>query len=265
MSTEIISSKNIRYFKSLMPDELGQDVKDGLISGIGAWFADEPAGVILYRGQGSEQADLLYIYVEPEYRRLGVGSELIEATECTYFNFIYEATGDRVTLEPFFDAVDIMTERVDYPFSELSLKQIKEEFLKHSVLKAQKKGSFFDEMESDEKAVVSKWMMDEYGVSITGYSTDKPKSIFSVRDGHTDSAVLLSEMNDDTLNLDYIYSARKNKGELLGMLHRAFRKALSDYGTESYIRMMPKTDDGMNLYNKLFGEVTDTVPVIVSV
>ncbi len=108
-------------------------------------------------------------------------------------------------------------------------------------------------------------MMDEYGESLNGYAMERPKSVFNVKDGRTDAVVLVSEMNEDTLNLDYIYSASKNNIEMLGMLRRVFEKALSDYGLESYIRMMPKMEDGMKIYNKLFGETTESVPIVFAV
>ncbi len=94
---------------------------------------------------------------------------------------------------------------------------------------------------------------------------DKPKSIFDIKGSDTESAILLSEMNKDTLNLDYFYSKNKNAVEMVGMLRRIFERAISDYGTETYIRMMPKMDEGMKMYNKLFGEVTEEIPVVYSV
>ena len=248
-----------------MTEEIGNSVKEGELIGIGGNFGDDPAGVVVYRYDEKESADLRYIYVEPEYRRLGVGTELIDATECSYFDFTYEATGDRVNLEPFFTAVDIYTEKIEYPFSELSVKKIKEEFLKNGVLKAKNTGSFYSEMDGEKKKAFSDWMQSEFGESAFLYTTDRPKSIFNFKDGHTDSVVLVSEMNSDTLNLDYIFSQSRDSVEMLGMLRRVFEKALSDYGTEAYIRMMPKMEDGMKIYNKLFGEVTESIPVVFAV
>ncbi len=265
MSTEKIYASNIKEFKDLMPQELCAGIKAGELRAIGSRYSDEPAGVILYNTVAKDQADLYYIYVEPEYRRLGVGTELIDATDCSYFDFVFEATDDRVTLEPFFAANDILTERVEYPFTELSVKKIKEEFVKNGVYRAKESGTFYDEMDNAKKQVVANWMQNEYGESLSGYALDKPKSIFSVKNGDTDSAVLLSEMNEDTLNLDYVYSKSKNSVEMVGMLRRIFEKALSDYGTETYIRMMPKMEEGMKLYNKLFGDVKDEIPVVYSV
>ncbi len=264
MSTEMINSKNLKDYKDLLAKEHMEGIRQGYFSGIGARFSDEVAGVILFCITESRTADLYYIYVDPVYRRLGIGTELIDATSCSYFTFTYEATGDRVTLEPFFTALDIETERVDYPYSEISMTKIKEGLTKQNVIKAKRSGSFINELESKEKDIISKWVVEGFGENPVAYYADRPKSIFYLKDSSVYAAILLSELYDDTLSLDYVYSKNASPLSFAGMMKRILEKALEDYGGEAYVRMLPKTEDGMDLYTSLFGETERAVPIVFS-
>ena len=263
MIKETVSSDNLSGYAGIIPDEYLIGFDEGSVNATGVVFGDSPSGAVVWHEDKSNIV-LDSLYVLPEYRRLGVGSKLLEDFAGKHLKFSYIAYGDRVTLEPFFIASDIVFDRSDCGLGSFTLAEAKAALEKKKVTKSGAVGIMGNELTFRDKAVVGKWLLDNYGVDVSPYLTEKPLSAFIIDGDSVRSAVLLRIGESDALDLDFVYTTPGNEIAFAGLLNRVFAENEKLFDKDIRIEMLLATDEGKKLYEGLFGEAKIKVPMIVA-
>ena len=279
MSVEIIRNSKALKYKDFIPGEFMEGVMTGQLQAIGGFFADDRAGALVYE----KEDDLIIIrsiYVAPEFRRLGVGTELFEELPEGKISVTYEAVDDRVTLEPFFEAVDVELERLDVPFADFTVGRARNALKRLNADRAGEMGSFLDELTPSQENVVLSWFYDEFGEAGLDRSTYDSCSIFYLEKGSVKGAIFIRRDEpsdydivvngpdsppDDLLDIDYIFCNSPNKKALPAMMNKLIKRLSNEHKDTSRIQGLIMNDSGLNMYRVLFGDAAVSIPVFVSV
>lgn len=279
MSVEIIRNSKALKYKDFIPGEFMEGVMTGQLQAIGGFFADDRAGALVYE----KEDDLIIIrsiYVAPEFRRLGVGTELFEELPEGKISVTYEAVDDRVTLEPFFEAVDVELERLDVPFADFTVGRARNALKRLNADRAGEIGSFLDELTPSQENVVLSWFSDEFGEEGLDRTTYDSASIFYLEKGEVKGAIFIRRDEpsdydivvngpdsppDDLLDIDYIFCNSSNKKALPAMMNKLIKRLSNEHKDTSRIQGLIMNDSGLNMYRVLFGDAAVSIPVFVSV
>jgi GNAT superfamily N-acetyltransferase len=263
MRTEAINQENIKEYQGIIPSGYLLKVSEGALRAEGALFGGSVAGAVIWHDEKSDMV-LDFIYVMPEYRRLGVGSMLMEQLSGQHLQFSYVASGDRVTLEPFFDALDVYTERSDCPVGSITLRDVKDGFETKKVSRAGIKGLTVDELTFQEKGVVTNWLKSDFGVDFDSYNDPKVPSVFYLKDNEIEAALVMGMGGEGLIDLDLAYCSPGNEVLFAGLFNKAVSELEKNFDDDVRIEMLLTTDEGAGLYTGLFGETAFSVPVMVS-
>ncbi len=264
MSAFVMDKEEVDDFRQLIPPEFYEGAKRGQFFCIGGDFMEEPAGALVY--EKTKGGNLLRsIYVKEDFRRLGIASDMMEVLGDDPVFFTYEATGDRAALEPFFDAMDIDTRRIDCPMCYLSLKDIEKNLEMFGVFDVEEKGTAFAELDLIQRKSVMQWMVQNLNERGEAYEWIHPDSTFLMEGKKVKACVLISEMEPGLLSVDLVYSEYKDFRKLMGLFAHIFINIQIDYPKNPNVRMIMTTDSGKKLYEKIFGNAGFTVPVITAV
>ncbi len=279
MSTFELNNINFKSFLRMIPDELWDFIERGRFKVVGAKFFDEPAGAAVYEETDGEMIILKSIYVAPEYRRLGIGTEIIEALRDKKFVFSYEAIDDRTSLEPFFEAVDVITNRIDIPLGEFTYSEMINALKKNKVKINKLKGEHYKDLTRKDKVIVEKWIYNEYGEMTNFGNVYDESSVFYIQDGIVEGAIILhkelpsvydiivtgveSEPRDLWF-LDYVYNGTSKYSVLFGMINKVIKGNMDNMEADDVIQAHLSTNNGLELYRSFFGEPSVYIPLIYS-
>ena len=181
-----------------------------------------------------------------------------------HLQFSYVATRDRVTLEPFFDALDIYVQRSDCPVGSVTLKDVREALDKKKLSKAGDGGLTFDELTFQEKGVVKNWIKSGFGVDIDSYTDTDVPCIFLLKDNEVEAALIMGDGGVGIIDLDLAYCKPGHEVLFATLLNKAVCELEKHFDDDIRIEMLLTTDEGAGLYSGLFGETAFSVPVMVS-
>ncbi len=259
MKRVYIDEKNISEYKDFIPSDLYETLFSENVLRLGMEFSGMPAGAILCKyGDDKKPAKLLSIYVIPEARRLGIGSGLILAAakelavrnkESLSFRFI--GTEDRKTLIPFLSSVGCEVDVTDTPVGSVTLGEAAKE-LNSFFENAQEQGKAISELTNAEKNVFVKVLGKTADHYSKDYLSGKPESFVIMRDNYIKSVLAFSEEDEDTLSLDYAYSADPRDFAML--LKYAARRLSESYGEDVRIEMLLMNESSREIYGRMFGE-----------
>ena len=112
-----------------------------------AYFAQKLVGAVAWRPR-DKTAELLSIYVAPEARRLGIGTDLLrdavqnmKKAGCSEIHFKYSEYGDRTALTPFFNNIGFETDVDEMLLGKKPLSEIIADAGKKGVGKAKGEGA----------------------------------------------------------------------------------------------------------------------------
>ncbi len=264
MSAFEMDIQRIGDYKNLIPGELYAGVETGQFMCVGGAYLDEPAGALVYEELSAGGVLIRSIFVENDYRRLGIGSEMMEEILDKKILFTYEATGDRASLEPFFDSLDIDTIRLDCPICYLPLKTIEDRMKEFGTFNVVDKGSTFADLSTDDRKVAMKWMVEACNERGEAYEWIHPDSAFLIEDGRVRACVLVSDMETGLLSVDLVYSDHNDARMLMGLLSRILINVGLDYEKTTDVKMIMTAEDGRKFFEKIFGKAEYTVPVIAA-
>lgn len=260
MRTESITPSNIGKYLSFFPEEYEKDLFREDLMAIGATFAEEPKGAVLI--EEGEKNRLLSIYVSPEARRLGIGTALLLAASKKSLSFRYEATGDRITLEPFLEALDIDYQRYDYPVGVMPLEKALEDLFRAKIDQLQPQGALYEDLSREGKKCALKWLQDVCAEEAYLYTQKDSPSIFLMNEEKVQGALLLSMQEEGLLSVDYVYCMKGSNTLLGGMLCKEMELLRKSFPKETELSMAMTTKAGEELYEKLFGDPVGTVAMI---
>jgi hypothetical protein len=276
MSAEKIKAIQISKYKEYVPEEFTKSLMTGELEAIGGFFGDDPAGTLIFE-KVRGKVIIRSIYTAPEFRRLGVATDMFELLPKGEICVSYEAVDDKVTLEPFFEAMDVELERLDVPLADFTLGKARDSLKKAQAQRAGEYGIFLDELKSNEENIVFDWFKDEFsegGLDGTSYDSS---SLFYVENNKVKGAIFLrkDEATDydiiqngpdspppDILDIDYIFCESSNKKVLPGMMNKLVERLSAEHKDNTRIQGLIMPETGEELYNSLFGEVMTYVPVL---
>ncbi len=265
MSADFLDILNIDDYRHLIPGELFNGAKSGEFTCIGGTFMDEPAGALVCEDLKGNAVLIRSIYVEEPYRRLSVATDMMELIAGKKIYFTYEATGDRATLEPFFEAMDIYTQRLDCPMGFLTLGEIDKRLRALGTSKVPESGVTFSDLEPKDRETVLKWMesyLDERGEA---YDWVHPDSVFLMEDSKVKACVLISEVEEGLLSVDLVYfEPGSNPKKLMGLFAWLMVNVQSDYDDSTKVRMLMTTEEGKKLFGKIIGDTEIIVPIVTA-
>ena len=262
MRTEKIDANRLQSYYNCIPEPYIQPVLENKLRAAGGLFSDMQKGAVVWQETEEGKGVLKSLYVQPEARRLGIGSMLLKPLKGRVFTFSYEATRDRASLEPFFDNNNIFYERYDYPIGRITLNDAMKALYEKNVDKAAPVGMYYDELLKDEKTVARKWLDELCEESLTDYTSLNPSSVFVVEGDKVHNALLLSRVERGNLGVDYVFSVRGEETKVAGMMKKAMTLLTRQFRGDAELTMMMTTERGSAMYTKLFGEPTGSVPII---
>ena len=129
MRTENIGKQNWEKYKDMIPHEYDRGVIFGKYHALGVTMNDRAVGAILWEDpMEGDYGALLSLYVLPEARRLGAGTELMRSMltmtrekKIPGLEFHYVEEGDRIALSPFFRKFRVPMEKETCPLGRVSL------------------------------------------------------------------------------------------------------------------------------------------------
>lgn len=277
MSAEKISKNQISKFKNFIPGEYLKALMNGEIGAIGGYFNGDPAGILMYE-VFDRQIILRVLYVAPEFRRLGIATELMEALPEGKISFSYEAVGDRTTLGPFFDTIDVETERIDAPFADFTLKEAKLALERREAFDIPEAGIFYDEVDATQEKIILDWFRDSFNEKGLDDEVYDPASIFYIEDGKVKGAIFLRKDEPsvfdiivngpdkkpaDLLAIDYLFCKAVDKKILPGMMNKFLKRLSSEHKEDTKVQGLIVNEKGQSLYRSLFGDIGISIPIII--
>ena len=275
MSAEKIKNTNVLKFKEYIPQEFIKGIMSRELNAIAGFFNDEYVGALVYEESGALVV-IRSIYVDPAFRLLEVGTDLFELLPKKEISVTYEAEEDRVTLEPFFEAMDVALDRYDAPFANFTLGDAKKALKRIDASRCGDYGVFQDELDVKQEDIVMSWFKNEFGeVGLDG-EVYSPCSIFYIENDQVKGAVFIrrDEANDfdiilngpdsppdDLLVVDYIFCDSSNKKVLPGMMYKLVSRLAEEYRDTTVIQGLIMSEKGMELYKSMFGEPEMYIPV----
>ncbi len=264
MSAMILKAYQLDDYRNYIPWELLTGIRSGQFLCIGGTFMDEPAGALVYEELSAGGVLIRSIYVDEAYRRLYVAGDMMEMIMDKKIFFTYEATGDRASLEPFFDAMDIDTMRFDCPMCYLPLRVVEERLNDVGVNKATENGSTFADLSVAHRKVAMRWMAEKCNERGEAYDWIHPDSVFLIEDDKVVSCVLLSDMEKGLVSVDLVYNESRDPRKLLGLFLHLILNIQVDYDRDIDVRMILTSKDGERLFGHILGEANYMVPVIAA-
>ena len=250
----------------VLPEEIFVDLMRGnrQVHAVGVTFQEQPCGAACWEEQDMAWV-LRSIYVLPQYRRLGLGRELVTyvagqllTEEGRHLTVAYEGKpdGDSRALMPFLTSCGFMMERVELPLGVTDLGSVRDALQRRNAF--QKMGGFrtLDELTTREKHLVNEWLIDRTGDRLSRYMGASANGFAAMRDGELYGIVLYSGHGAST-RLDYCWVDRVHKQILLPLLAAAVGELCTrlDGKTEAYasakIEMLLSTEQAIQLYLRL--------------
>lgn len=274
-----VTGLNLKKHEDMIPKVFVPYIMKGSMTAVAGYFSDEYAGIMIYDTE-FDMINLRCIYVDPAYRRLGVAEELFLSLPDMRIAFSYEAICDRSTLEPFFDAMGVETERLYVPLADFNLDDALTMLSKKRVNEAEECGTFLDEFDRSLEDAAEKWF--KHGFAENGLIDGEyiPGSIFYITEGAITGGIILrkeepgiydyimsgaSTKPEDIINIDYLFCEIPDKKVMPGMMNRVIRRLKDEYGKGTRIHGFLMNESSKKIYRSLFGEADVMIPVVTTV
>ena len=270
MVTEEITNQNYEEYMDMVPHEFDNGLVSGRYFAIGAKLAGRVVGAAVWEAPDEKKLGTLHsIYVAPEARRLGTGTELLRAlTEKIEENglegleFSYVAEGDRLTLSPFFEKYKVELDISPCELGSVTLKEVLEAMTKKNIKAQNASGKRLSEIPKSEYPVIDKWMHRHIGECVTDYLSLGSAGYISMNNGNVESALLFSTEFEGVLNLTYAYAAKGSEVKLPGLMALAVLDLTRNPFADITIEMLLVNEASRKLYEGLFGPAPFKVSVV---
>ena len=232
----LVDAENVSLFEHMIPDELMNVVSQSGSVVIGALGVDEiPMGIAIFR-EYAHYMELLWTYVEPEFRRIGICSAFFEKmmdiiSDNNYFAGIYAdyvPDSSNMEFDSLLDSLGFEKELQDWSTYHFTLKDTVElrKFGEGNIWKKKNICSIF-ECTSDIKNQFSQILFkkeEPYPIElpIQWKMYNEEFSCACVEQGKI-SAIFLLEVEENDVNIAFVY-AKDNPYILPYMMSYSFRK-----------------------------------------
>ena len=266
---EIIQLKqeSLSEWAGFIPEELFLKLMRGgrHLYAVGVTFKDEPQGALCWEEKEREWV-LQSIYINPEYRRLRLGSELVahlsdemKKKNCEQLTVSYEQAGERESLTPFLRRCGFMIETMELPLGVTTLEMVIEALKKHDAFR-KKSGRIrtLDQLSKRERYLCNEWLLQEIGESISSYVQELPASHVLMKEDEVTGILLFSEQQH-TISLDYCWVRQDCMASFFPLLAVAANDLYGHYPVDTRIEMILSTEQVQSLYLRLLGEEREAV------
>lgn len=268
MEIQELKQELLPTWAGAIPEELFVSLMQGKKNyhAAGARFLDETAGAICWE-ENEAGWSLRSIYVFPEYRRLGIASELIaqlsarmQKENSKLLTITYNDEEDLVMLEPFLTHCGFRMETITMPLGVTQLSTVQKRLEDPKLPK--KVGSFarLHELNKRERLLCSKWMEKNLQESMEPYATAKPSSYILLNESQVDGILLFGQA-EDSLTLDYIQFRSSAVARVLPLLSVAVRDLSESFPPDTRIEMLLSNERAVKLFSHLTGSDIESVTI----
>ena len=255
----------IKDIEFLLPSEQRSLVRRRLLRGGVVSMAREYVGSVVWRATDNG-GELVNLFVLPEARRLGAGGILLEsavrqmrAASLSEIHFKYSDVSERTTLTPFFNDEGYKTFVRKMPLGSLTLGEITEALKSKKADKADPIGECLYDMTNKDRTAVCDELFKISGQDMNIYDDQWPGT-YVIRDNDIEAAAFIREERENVISLDYLFSNGSPK-ILAGFLTMIVNRLNEHYDPDTTVEMLLATDEGVKLYESLFGEIDATYRV----
>ena len=267
MRSEKVTVVNIAEYASFIPKEVYRYINEGSCRVTGVRLFNEPCGAAVWRKENSgNTGKLLSIYVDPPCRRIGAGKILldrvrdeIEEEGISDLRFIFPFTGDRRSLVPFFEDMDVETVCFTFPFGRINLQDVINALQDKGLEKAKPCGKAVHELNNLEKTVLQRWLLVSFLEDLKNFTGKNPPSFVHIEGDSLRAALLFTGEKEGILSLDYVYE--KDVKSLMGLFSMATDRLSEIYPAKTVIEVMLTNSNSVSLYGSLFGEPGEQITI----
>lgn len=232
----------------------------------GVTFMDEIAGAVCW--EESEAAwTLRSIYVFPEFRRLGLGTELMdyvtnrmEKKQGRTMTVSYYNDDDLVMLSPFLTHCGINMELVELPAGSTDVQTVAQHLQLKNLEKKIGRYSKLSDLTQKERQLCDSWMLGNLGVHIDAYENVKPAS-YALLDGRNVLGILLFREVDEVIRLEYCKVKSEAIVRVIPLMALAAENLSRQYAGKTKLEMILSSDQAINLYSRLIGGATEKTSI----
>ena len=264
-----LNKKILPKWAGVVPEELFVELmmeRDNRFA-CGVTFMDQVAGAVCWEENGAIWK-LQSIYIFPEFRRLGLGSELIHELEKRLWNkkgkkltVTYGDEDELVMVSPFLTYCGFEMEEVDIPEGITTLEGILEGLKSNGILDKTGKCTRLYQLTAKDRNVCRALILKELGENMDNYLFRKPAS-YAVMDQNEVIGLLLFREEGDHLVLDYCKIKRASAARMLPLFAAAANDLSSKYPPDTKVSMILSNEAAVNLYSRLVGNTYQDATLI---
>ena len=263
-----LNEKILPEWAGTIPKELFIDLmlKKSRHYAAGIVFMDEIAGAICWE-ENETFWELQSIYIFPEYRRLGLGSGLLEylaarmkIKSCRRLDISYYGEDELVMLYPFLVHCGFWMETVEVSVGVTDVQTALKCLEKQRCDKKIGRYAKMSELTAKERQICDLWMLRTLGVHIDAYESEKPSS-YVILDGINVIGILLFREVENILRLEYCKVRSEAIVRVIPLLAAAIADLGVQYPKDMGIEMILSNEQAVNLYSRLVSGKTEQATV----
>ena len=256
-----LNKENLIEWAGSIPEEIFVKLMIGNphYCGAGVTFMDQVAGAVCWE-ENQSVWKLQSIYIFPEHRRLGLGSELMdylfgrmEEAACSKLVVNYEDEGEQITLQPFLTYNGFDVERLEMDLGRSNLQTISDGLKPFRLAKKLGNYSRISELKGLEKAICEQWMFKKLGEHVEDYAARKPFSYVIINKMKVAGMLLLKEQ-EGLISVDYFKVKEHSVTRALPLLAAALEDLSKQYPMNTEVEMVLTNEKAVNLYLRIAGE-----------
>lgn len=256
-----LNKENLIEWAGSIPEEVFVELMMGNphYHGAGVTFMDQVAGAVCWE-ENQSVWKLQSIYIFPEHRRLGLGSELMdylfekmEEAGCNKLIVNYENDGERITLQPFLRYNGFDVDYLEMDLGRTNLQTIWERLKPFRLAKKLGTYSKICELKGLEKEICEQWMFKKIGEHVEEYDGTKPFSYVIINKMKVAGILLLKEQ-EGVISVDYFKIKEHSVTRALPLLAAALEDLCKQYPMDTEMEMVLTNEKAVNLYLRIAGE-----------
>ncbi len=255
-----LNKENLMEWAGAIPEEVFVELMIGnpRYYAAGVIFMDQTAGAVCWE-ENQFAWKLQSIYVFPEHRRLGLGSELIdylvgrmEVKDCKKLVVNYQNEGERVSLQPFLTYCDFEMDNLKMNLGRTDLATINERLKPFKLAKKLGSYSRISDLQGIEKMICERWLVKKLGEHVETYGGSKPFS-YVIIDKMKIAGILLLREKEGIISLDYFKVKENSVMRALPLLAVALEDLNKQYSMDTEVDMVLTNNQAVKLYLRIAG------------
>ena len=265
MNVNILTDANIEEYLPLIPPDL-PNMELRALHFMGVSVLEQPAGILIFKeSKKSGEGDLLYLYVRPEFRGIGAGSELFSllketmrtsGTTTLFINYSAEKGNDTALLTSFLIKEGCDLESLELKKGYVYLSEAIQSLSEHGLIKSEGKNlQLLRKLPDRRKNQIRLWIEDHLSIDARPYFTDESLSLAALENDTINGIILVLNVKDQ-LRMDYLYTEKKSPVSLVTcLIASAAREAERRFDMDDpLIEAILQNEQTRRVWTMLFGE-----------